>query len=52
MQHYSETEGKIYIDPSNCSDCSLRQLNNKETDACGGLEETVSKILVKDLLSL
>ena len=38
MQYFSESEGKMYADPSACSDCVLKQLNNNETDFCGGLE--------------
>merc|ERR1712019_199690 len=28
MQYWSPKEKQIYIDPANCSDCRLRQLNN------------------------
>ena len=38
MQYYSEREGKVYKDPSRCSDCKLMQLNAVQTDACGGIE--------------
>ena len=33
-----EREGKVYNDPSKCSDCRLMQLNAVQTDACGGIE--------------
>ena len=38
MQYWSPSERKIYIDPSNCEDCELRQINNGEVDECGGVE--------------
>lgn len=38
MQYYSESEGKVYIDPDQCSNCTLMQLNSRQTDACGGIE--------------
>lgn len=38
VQHYSASEGKVYIDPSNCSDCQLMQLDSRHTDRCGGIE--------------
>ena len=38
MQYYSASEGKVYKDPANCSDCELTQLNAYHTDVCGGIE--------------
>ena len=38
MQYYSPSEGKVYIDESNCSDCTLMQLDSRHTDRCGGIE--------------
>ena len=38
MQYYSASEGKVYIDESNCSDCTLMQLDSRHTDRCGGVE--------------
>jgi len=38
MQYYSASEGKMYLDPANCNDCVLMQLNNSEVDECGGIE--------------
>ena len=37
MQYWSPKEKQIYIDPANCSDCRLRQLNNNNVDVCGGV---------------
>lgn len=37
-QYYSASEGKVYIDPANCSDCQLMQLDSRHTDRCGGVE--------------
>ena len=38
MQYYSASEGKVYINPDNCSDCTLMQLDSRHTDRCGGIE--------------
>ena len=43
MQYYSASEGKVYIDESNCSDCTLMQLDSRHTDRCGGVEVKFSK---------
>ena len=38
MQWWSPSEKKIYIDPTECGDCRIRQLNNNNVDVCGGVE--------------
>ena len=39
VQYYSESEGKVYIDPANCSDgCPLTRLDTTTLDVCNGIE--------------
>ena len=36
MQYFSDSERKIYLDPANCDDCTLKQLQMSDLDNCGG----------------
>ena len=36
VQYFSDSEKKIYLDPANCADCTLKQLQMSDLDNCGG----------------
>ena len=38
MQYFSPSSGKIYLNPENCDDCVLKQLEESDLDTCGGQE--------------
>ena len=38
VQWYSASSGKIWMDPTNCSDCVLTRMDTTTLDVCNGLE--------------
>ena len=38
MQYFSPSSGQIYLNPENCDDCVLKQLEESDLDTCGGQE--------------